>query len=276
MTLLSYSASETVHISLPTETIFQLGPLPVTNTMLLGGVGVAVMLAMFWYTVSRVRAQRYNRFVGLVQWAFEGMYKTVYDIIPDRRMARGIAPLALSIFFTVLCTYWISVLPGVGESVKWHEGALLRGLPTDLNFTFALASITMIAVQFYAVKVHGLFGNAGRYLVSPFKNPIGAFEGLLELIGEFSRLIALSLRLFGNAFAGEVLIVIVTVMTSYLAAVSLPLVMAFELFIGFIQAYVFFMLTLIFAALATAAHGPVHEAHAAAAAEGRTNRAEMT
>lgn len=256
-------ASEGVHISLPTETIFSIGPLPVTNTMLLGGLGVLVMLAVFLYVGRSVRRGKYNRFIGLVQWAFEGMYKTVYDIIPDRAMARSIAPLALSIFFTVLVTYWISVLPGVGESVKWHEGALLRGLPTDLNFTFALAIITMLAVQFYAIKVHGIFGNAGRYLINPLKNPIGAFEGFLELIGEFSRLIALSLRLFGNAFAGEVLIVIVTVMTSYLAAVSLPLVMAFELFIGFIQAYVFYMLTLIFAALATAGHGSSHDAHAA-------------
>lgn len=250
----THFALEGVHISLPTETIFQLGPLPVTNSMLLGGLGVVAMAAVFLYVAAKVRRGRYNRFVGVVQWAFEGMYKTVYTIIPDQRMARSIAPLALSIFFTVLFTYWISILPIVGP-VQWHGAPLLRGLPTDLNFTFALAIITMVAVQYYAIKQHGLFGNASRYLINPLKSPIGAFEGFLELVGEFSRLIALSLRLFGNAFAGEVLLVIVGAMSSYLASVTLPFFFAFELFIGFIQAYVFYMLTLIFAALATASHG---------------------
>lgn len=122
----------------------------------------------------------------------------------------------------MLFTYWISILPGVGESITYHGHALLRGLPTDLNFTFALAIITIVAAQAYAIKTHGLFGNVGRYLVNPLKNPIGAFEGLLELIGELSRLIALSLRLFGNAFAGEVLLAIIAMLSGWFAALSLP------------------------------------------------------
>ena len=132
---------------------------------------------------------------------------------------------------------------------------MLRAFTTDLNGTLALAILTIGTVQFYAIKTHGFFGNAGRYLINPLKNPIGAFEGFLELVGEFSRLVALALRLFGNAFAGEVLLMIVGVLSGYFASLSLPFFMAFELFIGFIQAYVFFMLTLIFASLATQSHG---------------------
>lgn len=248
-------AIQELHVSLPTSPIFHIGPMPVTNAMLLGGFGVAAMLAVFGYVILNIRRGKYNRMVGLVQWTFEGFYNTCYDIIPDRRVARSIAPLALSVFFTVLFTYWISILPGVGESVKWGEGPLLRGLPTDLNFTTALAIITMVAAQYYAVKVHGFFGNIGRYVKNPLKDPLGAFEGFLEIIGEFSRLVALSFRLFGNAFAGEVLLMIVAVMSGYLAGLSLPFFLAFELFIGFIQAYVFYMLTLIFASLAVMGHG---------------------
>ncbi len=250
-------AAEDLHVSLPTEHIFEIGSFPITNTMLLGGAGIIAMLLSFWYVIAKVKAGKYNRFVGLMQWAFEGFYKTCYEIIPDKKVARSIAPLALTIFFTVLFTYWISVLPGVGHSISVNdgEGALLRGLPTDLNFTLALAIITMVAAQFYAIKVHGFFGNIGRYIKNPFKDPLGAFEGFLEIIGEFSRLVALSFRLFGNAFAGEVLLLIVTVMSGYLAALSLPFFLAFELFIGFIQAYVFYMLTLIFASLAVMSHG---------------------
>lgn len=247
-----------IHISLPTKTIFEIGPLAFTNSIILGLFGIAVMFAVFRYVIYKIQRNEYNRFVGVVQWAFEGMYKSVGHIITDKKMAKSIAPLALTIFFTILFTYWISIIPGVGDSITWHGAPLLRGLPTDLNFTLALAIISMVAVQFYAVKTHGFFGNLGRYFVNPLKNPIGAFEGFLEIIGEFSRLIALSLRLFGNAFAGEVLLLIAGVLTSYFATISLPLFMAFELFIGFIQAYVFYVLTLIFAALATAGHGDSH------------------
>lgn len=254
-THLNTVAAAELHVSLPTETIFTIAGFPITNTMILGFAGVVVMFAVFAYVIAKVRAGIYNRFVGLVQWTFEGFYKTCYDIVPDAKVARSIAPLALSIFFVVLFTYWISIIPGVGHSIMWGEGPLLRGLPTDLNFTLALAIITMVAAQIYAVKAHGFFGNIGRYIKNPLKDPLGSFEGFLEIIGEFSRLVALSFRLFGNAFAGEVLLLIVTVMSGYLAALSLPFFLAFELFIGFIQAYVFYMLTLIFASLAILSHG---------------------
>ena len=255
-------AAEALHIVLPVAPIFTIGPLEVTNSILGGVLGIAALLLIFGYALRMIKRGKYNRIVGAVQWAFEGMYKAVFDIIPDRKMAQNIAPLAVTIFFVVMLTYWVSILPGVCDSITWHGSPLIRGLPTDLNFTFALAIISMSASQFYAIKVHGFFGNAGRYFINPFKNPIGTFEGFLEFIGEFSRGVALSLRLFGNAFAGEVLLLIAGMLTGYFASLSLPIFMAFELFIGFIQAYVFYILTLIFASLATASHGssPAHSA----------------
>ena len=252
--MLQSFAALNIHVKLPAEEIFTIGALPITNSMLLGGIGAAIMFAVLGSAAMMIKNGKKNKFTSLVQWMVEGMYKPIFDIIPDKKMAKSIAPLALAIFFTVLFTYWAGVLPGVG-SIQWNGKELLRGLPTDLNFTFAIAIITMLAVQYYAIKTHGFFGNSLRYLKNPLKDPIGAFEGFLELIGEFSRLVALSLRLFGNAFAGEVLLLIVAALSGYLASITLPFFMIFELFIGFIQAYVFYMLTLIFAALATASHG---------------------
>ena len=249
-----------LHVSLATEPVFSVGPLSITNSMLLGMIGVIIMVSLLVYTARAMQRGKHNHLIGIVSWAVEGMYGVVFEIIPDKIVAKKIAPVALTIFFTVLATYWVGVLPGVG-SITWEGSPLLRGLPSDLNFTFALALITIVGAQAYAVKAHGFFGNLGRYLVNPFKNPIGAFEGLLELIGEFSRLIALSLRLFGNAFAGEVLLMIIALLSGWFASLSLPFVMIFELFIGFIQAYVFFMLTLIFTSLAVASHGESHDAH---------------
>lgn len=254
-----YFAAAELHISLPAEAVFHLGPLPITNSMILGTLGAVVMVAVLLFVAKRVRQERRNKFVTLIQWLFEFLYKSTLDILGgDKQLARRVAPLAITMFFLVLATYWLSVLPGVG-SIQWNGVLIFRGLPADLNFTFALAIITIVASQVFAISQHGFFGNIGRYVKNPFKNPIGAFEGLLEFVGEFSRLIALSFRLFGNAFAGEVLLMVISVLTNYFATVALPFFMAFELFIGFIQAYVFYVLTVIFTSLAVTVHGGAHD-----------------
>ena len=243
------------HISISSEKLFTLFGVPITNAMVTGLIGLVITMLVLFYVAGRVKRGKYNRFVGLVQWVFEGLLKSVDDIIPDKKMGRRIAPLAITIFFFVLINYWLSVIPGL-DSIKYNGVPILRSMTADLNFTLGLAIITVVTVQLYAIRHLGVMGNAGRYFRNPFKDFVGSFEGFLELIGELSRGTALALRLFGNAFAGEVLLIVIAVLTSYFAAAVLPAFMAFELFIGFIQAYVFFVLTLIFTSLAVASHGP--------------------
>lgn len=243
------------HVSISSEELFTVFGLPITNAMVTGLAGLIITIAILFYVAGKVKRGKYNRFVGLVQWVFEGLLKAIDDIIPDKKMGRKIAPFAITIFFFVLINYWLSVIPGL-DSIRWNGVPVLRSLTADLNFTLGLAILTVVTVQIYAIRHLGIFGNAGRYFRNPFKDFVGAFEGVLELIGELSRGTALALRLFGNAFAGEVLLIVIAVLTSYAATVVLPFFMAFELFIGFIQAYVFFVLTLIFTALAVAHHGP--------------------
>lgn len=248
-----------LHIDIKTAPMFYIGEFAVTNAMLTGAVSLLVFLGVFFYVAQMLKQGKYNRFVGLVQWAFEGMLGQIESVIPNKKVARSIAPLALTIFFYVLISYWMSVLPGL-DSIKYNDQPILRSITADMNFTFALAFISLVATQMYAIRAHGGIGNLKRYFRNPFKDFIGAFEGILELIGEISRYSALSLRLFGNCFAGEVLLLIMSVLTGYFAVLTLPVFMAFELFIGFIQAYVFFILTVIFTSLATESHGP-HPEH---------------
>lgn len=256
--MLNNFAALDLHISIAAQPVFYIGSFPVTNALLTGIVGSLLAAGILWYVAGKVRRGSYNRFVGLVQWVFEGLLAQINAVIPDAKLARKITPLAVTIFFVVLINYWLSVLPGL-ESITLNGVPLLRSLTADLNFTLGLAVITVITVQIYAIKYLGVFGNAGRYLRNPFKDFVAAFEGVLELIGEVSRGTALALRLFGNAFAGEVLLIVIAALTSYAASVTLPFFMAFELFIGFIQAYVFFILTLIFTSLAVSHdHGDAH------------------
>ena len=263
--MINVVAAIDMQISIAAEKLFSVGGITVTNAMVTGLFGLAITVAILFYVAYKVRRGRYNRFVGLVQWVFEGLIKSVNDIVPDKVLARKITPLAVTIFFFVLINYWLSVMPGL-DSIRIGGVPLLRSLTADLNFTLSIAIITIVTVQFYAIKHLGVLGNAKRYLHNPFKDPNGAFEGVLDIVGEVSRGTALALRLFGNAFAGEVLLLIIAVLTSYFASVVLPVFMAFELFIGFIQAYVFFVLALIFTSLAVTSHGDTSPAHSPALA----------
>lgn len=242
-----------LNISIAAEKLFTIGGISVTNAMVTGVAGLVLMLGVLVYVAIMLRLKRYNRFVGLVQWVFEGLFKSINDIIPDKVLARKIAPLSITIFFLVLFNYWLGVIPGL-DSIKFNGIPVIRTLTADLNFTLAIAIITIVTAQIYAIKYLTALGNARRYFHNPFKDPIGAFEGILELVGEVSRGTALALRLFGNAFAGEVLLIVIALLSGYLAGVILPFFMAFELFIGFIQAYVFFSLSIIFTSLAVTPH----------------------
>ena len=262
---MNHFAALDLHISIAAEKLFSIGGFNVTNAIITGFIGLIITVIILFYVAGRVKKDKYNRFVGLIQWVFEGLLKSINDVIPDKTLARKMTPLAVTIFFFVLINYWLSVIPGL-DTIRIGGVPLIRSLTADLNFTLGLAIITVVTVQMYAIKYLGVLGNAGRYFRNPIKDPIGAFEGILELIGEISRGTALALRLFGNAFAGEVLLLVIAVLTNYFASAVLPAFMAFELFIGFIQAYVFFILTLIFTSLAVTHHGPIdsHSAHSSA------------
>lgn len=259
----TFAASSEPHISLAAEEVFSFFGFPITNSIILGVFGSAVTIAVLLFAVHTLNSGKKNFLTSLIQWAFEGFLQQSDEIIGDKKTSRRIFPLAITMFFVILGTYWVSVLPGVG-AVTFNGVPVFRGLPADLNFTFALAIITVVASQVYAIQKHGFFGNLGRFFRNPFKDPIGAFEGILEFVGEFSRLVALSFRLFGNAFAGEVLLLLIAILTSYGATLVLPFFIAFELFIGFIQAYVFFVLTLIFTSLAIQTHGHSDDDHSSA------------
>ena len=247
------------HVSLPAEEIFTVFGFPITNAMITGFIGYALLIWALVYVAGKVKRGKKNRFVSLVQWVFEMLYRTVEQVSGDKKFARRLAPLSISIFLFILVQYWIGILPVVGP-ITIDGTPLFRSLVADLNVTFALAIITIVMAQVYAVRALGAKGNLGRYFRNPLKDPAGAFEGILELIAEFSRMLGLSFRLFGNVFAGEVLLMMIALLTTYAAPLALPPFYIFELFIGAIQAYIFFMLTTVFISLGVA-HGHHDEAH---------------
>jgi F-type H+-transporting ATPase subunit a len=162
----------------------------------------------------------------------------------------------MTLFVFILVSNWLGLLPGVGSiTVAGAHGPtpLFRPATADLNATLALAIISVVMTQVYAVKELGVIAHLKKYISL---NPILLFVGFLEFIAEFSKMISFSFRLFGNIFAGEVLLVVI----AYLAPALAPLpFFLLELFVGFVQALVFTMLSLVFLEIATTAHGGHNE-----------------
>ena len=135
-----------------------------------------------------------------------------------------------------------------------HETALplFRSMNADVNMTLAVAVISVVMTQVFGAAALGIAPYAGKFFVAPWRDPIGSFVGILELITECAKIISFTFRLFGNIFAGEVLLVVISYLLPYL--VPLPF-LGLEIFVGFIQALVFAMLTLVFLKMAVTAHG---------------------
>jgi len=246
------------HISIAPSVIFNVGPLAITNSQILGTIGALLLLWILFYTVRAVKRGSRGRFMHAVMMLFENLYDTTVEVIGDKKIALKVLPLAVTLMLFFMINNWLGLLPVVG-SVTWHEHELFRGVAADLNTTLALAVISIITAQAWAIKRRGFWGNAKRYLVNPLKDPLHAAIGILEFIAEFSRTAALALRIFGNVFGGEVLLAVIAFLTSYAAPLALPLFYGLELFVGAVQAYVFFMLTIAFVSLGLPSSDDEHE-----------------
>jgi len=246
------------HISIAPETLFHFGPLAITNSQVLGTIGALILLWIMFFTVRAVKRGSRNRFMHAVMMLFENLYDTTVEVIGDKKIALKVLPLAVTLMLFFMINNWLGLLPVVG-SVTWHGHELFRGVAADLNTTLALAVISIVVAQAWAIKRRGFFGNAKRYLGNPFKDPLHAAIGLLEFIAEFSRTAALALRIFGNVFGGEVLLGVIAYLTSFAAPVALPVFYGLELFVGAVQAYVFFMLTIAFVSLGLPSSDDEHE-----------------
>ncbi len=143
---------------------------------------------------------------------------------------------------------------GVKRDAEGNELELIHIFRTgyaDVNMTLALALISVLTTMFFGMRILGFGGYWGKFFVNPLKDPIGTFVGLLELISEVAKLISFSFRLFGNIFAGEVLLVVISFLAPFIA--PLPFY-GLEIFVGFVQALVFSLLTTVFMKLASDSH----------------------
>lgn len=240
-----------IHISLAAEEIFKIGPITITNSLLAAFVGSGIILALFIVAARQVALRPTNTFSLAIETITDALLGLIQNVTNDAKKAQAFFPLLMTLFMFILINNWLGLLPGVGSiTIATHEGVvpLFRGANADLNTTIGLAIISVVMTQVYAIKQLGVITHLKKYISL---NPVLLFVGILEFVSEFSKMISFSFRLFGNIFAGEVLLLVI----AYLAPALAPLpFFALELFVGLVQALVFTMLTLVFLEIATSDH----------------------
>jgi F-type H+-transporting ATPase subunit a len=259
------------------EPLFHVGSLPITNAMVNGWIAVVFFVGVA-FVASRRRGLVPKGVHNFLEAVVEFMLTEVQKVTGDAKRAKQFLPIVATIFLFILFSNWFGLLPGTGSIGVWgmHEGhlaliPLLRPAASDLNLTLAIAVFAVVASHVFGfwklgvvshvskfVNIRGIFHSLKKGPIAIFVSLIEFGVGLLEIVSEIAKVVSLSLRLFGNVFAGEVLL---TVMLGILAYV-LPIPFLFlELLVGIIQATVFAMLTLAYLTVATEAHGHEESSH---------------
>ena len=234
------------------EPIFTIGQFVVTNT-LLTSVLSTFLLFILAIIATRKLSNRPSLFQNLVELTIEDLYKVNEGI--SGKNTRLIFPWFATFFLFILVSNWMGLLPGFGTvGFFQHEHGkdvfipLLRPANTDLNMTLGLALVSLVATHTLSISTLGIKEYISRFVSF---NPLNLFVGLLEIISEFTKVASLSLRLIGNVFAGEAVLVTTASFLAFL--IPLPFIIL-EVVVGLVQALIFAMLTMVFMTILMTSH----------------------
>ena len=242
-------------ISFAAEKLAQFGPFPLTNSFLTSII-TSISLVVFAILVKTKLKLLPSATQNVTEMVIEGFYSLNMQIAGKR--TSFIFPWFATFFLFILVANWFGLLPGfgtIGLRYENHFVPLLRPVNSDLNTTLALALISLVLTHFFSIKTIGIKEYVSRFVSL---NPINLFVGLLELISEFTKIASLSFRLFGNIFAGEALLVTLSKLAVFTAFILPVPFMVLEIMVGFVQALIFSMLTLVFMVILTTSHKTSH------------------
>jgi len=264
------------------ESLIEIGGFPITNAMVNGWIAVVFFVCVA-FVASRRKGLVPTGVHNLIEGVVEFMLLEIQKVTGDIKRAKQFLPLVGTIFLFILFSNWLGLIPGTGSIGVWgiHEGhtaliPLLRPAGSDLNLTLAIAMFAVLASHVIGVMAVGPVNHISKFINirgifrSLKKGPIAIIVaiiefgvGLIEIISEVAKVLSLSLRLFGNIFAGEVLLTVMLGLLAYFLPIPF---MFLELLVGIIQATVFAMLTLAYLTVATEEHGHEEEHEEVAAA----------
>ncbi|MFT5849836.1 MAG: F-type H+-transporting ATPase subunit a [Patiriisocius sp.] len=246
----AHAAGEGISVHLDPVIVTHVAGIPITATL------ITVWLTMLLMGILAYFAGKNPTLVpSKLQSAFEvligGAYDYIEGVLESKERTAKYFPIIMTIFLFVLAMNWVGLLPGVTSigmyDAENHFIPFLYPPATDLNITIAFALIAFFTIEVAGIMAVGAWKYGGKFI--NFSSPLAFIIGLIELLSELARLISFSFRLFGNIFAGKTLLLVVMFLaTPYVLPVPL---IAYEFFVGFIQAFIFAILTLYFIKLAT-------------------------
>lgn len=267
-------------VTLFAEPVMHIGSVTITNSLLSGWL-VVILVIVLSFIIRMKISQIPGRLQSFLEIVMEGALDLCDQVTGQRTLSLKVFPVVFSVFFFVLLNNWLGLLPGVGSIgfYEMHEGVntfipLLRGGTADINTTLALGFLAVIGSNIFGVVVVGFWKTFNKYInltalsymVTKVRkdpsilivSPIIFFVGLIEAVGELAKVASLSFRLFGNIFAGEVLLMSMAMIMKYIVPVPF---LFLEVFVGLIQALIFSLLSLVYFTIASQDHSEHEESH---------------
>jgi len=271
-------------IQIQPEVIFTIFGFPITNTLIGTWISI-IFLFLVFFLGTRRRDLIPSGMQNAVEWIVEYLLNLTESVAGTVK-ARKFFPLVATFFIFILFCNLLDIFPGVDTIGTVNLEALkvahlsaptsffllgeysnkltpwVRPGTSDLNLTLALALVSVIVTQIFGFYTLGAKQHLSKYFnfkalfTHGFQGPIEFFVGLIEIITELSRILSFSFRLFGNIFAGSAVLAVFAWLLPFVSdAVFIPL----ELFVGFVQALIFALLTLVFLEIATTSEEDVEE-----------------
>ena len=240
-------------------TVFTFKGLAITNSMLYG-LACALLIVIVLITVARrMTIKPRGGITQVVEVGTDFITDLLKSSLGSEEKAVAYAPYFVAIFFFILFSNWLGLLPFVGEAFKLHGEPLTRPFTADLNGTLAAATITWLLVQYFAIKESGFLRHIRHYFNGSLKNPITLLLGIFEMFSDLTRIASLALRLFLNVAIGEIIIAVFSALGGLAAPITALPFTILELLVGALQAYIFVMLSIMYLAVAVKHAG--HDAH---------------
>jgi F-type H+-transporting ATPase subunit a len=237
-------------------TVFTFHGLAITNSMFYGLI-CAVLIIIVLVTVARqMTLKPKGGITQIIEVGTDFITDTLKSALGSEEKAVKYAPYFVAIFFFILFSNWLGLLPFVGEAFRSHGEPLTRPFTADLNGTLAAAIITWLLVQYFAIKESGPFKHLRHYFNGSLKNPITLLLGIFEMFSDLTRIASLALRLFLNVAIGEIIIAVFSALGGIAGSFTALPFTILELLVGALQAYIFVMLSIMYLAVAVN-----HDAH---------------
>lgn len=255
--LTRFAIDPVIHIT-PLE-IFEVNGFVITNSMLYGVICAILTIGILVTVARRMTIRPKGGITQVVEVGTDFITDLLKSSLGSEEKATKYAPYFVSIFFFIMFSNWLGLLPGVGEAFSSNGEPLLRPFTADLNGTLAAAIITWVMVQIMSVKETGILRHLRHYFNGSFKNPITLVLGIFEMFSDLTRIASLALRLFLNVAIGEIIIAVFSALGGLAAPITALPFTILELLVGALQAYIFVMLSIMYLAVAVQ-HG-AHDDH---------------